>query len=476
MKFRESVAYSKDLITGRKLEVVKNKPIAVPTKGVFTVELFDAITGEKTYEAKSENRISAVFANAAYLDGYFYKILDNTVNNDIYRCYNSQGYGPCNVLALTDGDIPEDPYDYWMWGNVIGYCDLWQNYAGSNTRRGNRNANESTRPATYANGSGTILNSVTRHWVVDFPTSAGNGTFKSIYLTGYGSMESGGYGYPQYNWLYDKKWLKSGNSSASLGTHCVATDETYFYALKVDSTKVYCWDKRTWVAQTDKALPANARSICYDKYTQSFWILHTDGTFKNLDKNFQVLQTYGRSAAMDTVDGVTMTTSRYYWDICVTESNVLYTFYTYNSNQTICKTVMAVYNKDGTFVKNITIHSSSGYNATVFEIPNNKLMVVANGIHIVFNKTDLSIYSNSHSGNNAGQWSSGSDFCRWDFDLNLVCRYWTSSYGYIGFSWVVPAGAHTLLPEPVTKTPTNTMKIQYDLTVDYVYPLDMPPH
>ena len=62
----------------------------------------------------------------------------------------------------------------------------------------------------------------------------------------------------------------------------------------------------------------------------------------------------------------------------------------------------------------------------------------------------------------------------WDFDLNIVCRYDSSSYGKIVMSWVVPAGAHTLLPEPVTKTPTNTMKIQYDLTVDFVYSFDMP--
>lgn len=477
MAYRESVSYSKDLIKNRNIEVIKNKPIDSPAKGVFTVELFDASSGKKIYEAKSENRISAVLANPSYLDGYFYRILDNTINNDIYRCYNNKGYGPCNVLTLTDGDMVEDPYDYWMWGNVIGYCDLLQNYAGSNIRRGNRNVNESSKITQYANGSGTIINSVTRHWVVDFPTSAGNGTFKSIYLTGYGDMEGGTYSYPQYNWLYDKKLFKSGNSNTgSIPVHSVATDDTYLYAFQIDSTKVYCWDKRTWIVQTDKTLPYNSRSLCYDKYTQNFWSLHTDGTFKKLDKNFNVIQSYGRSSAMDIVDGVTMTNSRSYWDICVTESNVLYTFYAYNSNQSICKTIMAVYNKDGTFVKNIIIHNSGIYNATIFEIPNNKLMVVSSGIYLVFNKVDLSLYSNSHSGSNSIQWNNGSDFCRWDFDLNIVFRYYSSSYGNIAFSWVIPAGAHTLLPEPITKTPTNTMKIQYDLTVDYVYPMDMPQH
>ncbi|KOF56259.1 hypothetical protein AGR56_05185 [Clostridium sp. DMHC 10] len=40
----------------------------------------------------------------------------------------------------------------------------------------------------------------------------------------------------------------------------------------------------------------------------------------------------------------------------------------------------------------------------------------------------------------------------------------------------IPVSAHTLLPKAITKTLTNTMKIQYDFTCDYVYPLDMPAH
>lgn len=473
MSYRESLAYSHDLITGRKFELIKNKPIEVPTKGVFTVELFDAITGKKTYEAKSENRISAVFANAAYLDGYFYKILDNTINNDIYKCYNNKGYGPCNVLTLTDGDIPEDPYDYFMWGNVIGYCDLLQSYAGSNTKRGNRNSTESTRPVEYVSGSGTLMKSATRHWVVDFPTSSANGTFRSIYLTGYGNQESSTWYYPQYNWLYDKKWLKSGTSSSFLQSHSVATDETYFYALQTNSTKIYVWDKRTWVAQSDKALTIAARSICYDRYTQTFWILHSDGSFKKLDKNLQVLQSFSKNSGVDIVDGVTLTTNRYFADICVTESYILQSF---QVGSGAIKGVIAVYNKDGTFVKNITMQTSNYSIFTLFEVPNNKIIAISPYSQIVLNKENLTIYSNDHTGNNPIQWNSESDSCRWDFDLNLVCRYTYANYGNIGFSWVVPAGAHTLLPEAVTKTPTNTMKIQYDITVDYVYPLDMPPH
>jgi len=41
-----------------------------------------------------------------------------------------------------------------------------------------------------------------------------------------------------------------------------------------------------------------------------------------------------------------------------------------------------------------------------------------------------------------------------------------------GHDWVVwePIAAMTLLPNPVTKTPTNTMKIQYDFNIQRVDP------
>lgn len=472
MEFRESVSYSKDLINGRSFEVTKNKPIAVPAKGVFTVQLFDSITGKKTYEAKSENRISAVFANASYLNGYFHRIIYNEDTDHLYSSFG--GNGPCNVLALTDGDIPEDPYDYFMWGNVIGYCDLWRSYAGSDTKRGNRNINESTVTDNYIKGNSGVVKSTTRHWVVDFPTSSGNGTFRSIYLTGYGSKD-GDHSYPRYNWLYDRIWFKKGDSNnGSIVTRSLTTDDNYFYALKSETDNIQWWDKRTGEALGEKTLSFTAKSICYDRWTKSFWTVNVDGVFKKLDKDFNVVQSFNVNTGVDKVDGTTITSNRRFYDICVTESYILQTFYVYTSS--LKKTAIAVYNKDGTFVKTITIDSKEYRNATIFEIPNNKLMVVSSSVYIVFNKADLSIYSNDHSGSNPWQWASGSEYCRWDFDLNVVCRYASSNYGFLGMSWVVPAGAHTLLPEPVTKTPTNTMKIQYDITVDYVYPLDMPPH
>ena len=52
--------------------------------------------------------------------------------------------------------------------------------------------------------------------------------------------------------------------------------------------------------------------------------------------------------------------------------------------------------------------------------------------------------------------------------------YFTNGYALSGWasSWYMwePVAAMTLLPSPITKTPTNTMKIQYDFNIQRVDP------
>ena len=115
MPYKESLAYSRDLIKGTQIEVLKKKLI-MPYTGIATIKLFDSLTGKQTYEAKSENRISAIFGNIAYLEGFYYPILDNKLNSTLYDIYTSL---PFRMMALTTGDIPEDPYDYFSWGNIM---------------------------------------------------------------------------------------------------------------------------------------------------------------------------------------------------------------------------------------------------------------------------------------------------------------------------------------------------------------------
>ncbi|UZQ49948.1 hypothetical protein [Clostridium kluyveri] len=454
MPYKQSLSYSRDLIKGTKIGIPRKKLI-LPFTGTATVKLYDALTGKQTYEAKSENRISAVFGNMAYLDGFYYPILDNMQKNilsDIYTTY------PFRVMALTTGDIAEDLYDYFTWGSIVGYADAWYTYSGSDVLRGTVNKSETTRTNTDTAGI--------RHYVIDFPTSAANGTFKSIYWTG-GAGTGETAQNPKINSLYPKIALEAGTSSTSLPIYNLCADETNLYALIKNTTSLVVYDKVTGTKKDNITVPAQAKAIAYDG--TNFWLLISDGSFKKLDKNFTVVSSYPKSAAVpdDLVYDVE------YFDIAV---NAAYVYITYNGctdtsgSSSKYKSCIAKYNKDGTFASKTEIYTGSTGLITLTKIPNNKLWVVIEyGTCLQLNE-NLTVYGTS------GFTSTNYDSISWDSDTSTIFTYTDSSYGQLKQQYVVPASAHTLLPEAVTKTPTNTMKIQYDFTCDYVYPLDMPAH
>jgi len=83
-----------------------------------------------------------------------------------------------------------------------------------------------------------------------------------------------------------------------------------------------------------------------------------------------------------------------------------------------------------------------------------------------FNVIDIAYRNFTFSYENVLEDTPGSAIKRW-----FVSR----SGSYInqwGQSWILwePIAAMTLLPSPVTKTPTNTMKIQYDFNIQRVDP------
>lgn len=450
MPYKESLAYSKDLIKGTNIEVLKKKLI-MPFTGTATIKLYDSLTGKQTYEAKSENRISAVFGNMAYLDGFYYPMLDNmqeNILNDIYVTY------PFRIMALTTGDIPEDPYDYFTWGSTVGYADSVYTYSGNDNLRGSINKTETTRVTG------------TRHYVMDFPTNAANGTFKSIYWMGGASTDTNAQS-PRINPAYTKKTLEAGGSGTYLPDYNLCTDETNLYVLKTSSTTLYVYDKNTCIKKNNITLPTAAKAMAYDG--TNFWILISDGSFKKLDKNFAVVASYSKSAAIpaDLVYGVQ------YFDIVVSDTYVYITYTgctdTSGSNSKY-KSCVGKYNKDGTFASKTEIYSGSYGAVTLTKIPNNKLWaVIVYGTCLQLN-SDLTTYGTSSLSYNSY------NSIVWDNDTSTMFTFNGSGYGELKQQYIVPAAAHTLLPEAITKTPTNTMKIQYDFTCDYVNPLDMPAH
>lgn len=447
MPYKESLAYSRDLIKGSQIEVLKKKLI-MPYAGTATIKLFDSLTGKQTYEAKSENRISAIFGNIAYLQGFYYPILDNTQNSLLYDIYTSL---PFRMMALTTGDISEDPYDYFTWGNLVGYADGITPYSGSDNLRGSVNQSETTRITG------------TKHYVIDFPTNAANGTFRSIYWSGGVPVNTPTS--PKLNYTYTKKTLEKGTSSTSLSDYNLCTDETNLYVLKINSTNIYVYDKVTYEKKSNITLVDTSIAIAYDGV--NFWSLLSTGSFKKLDKNFSVISTYPKSSAISS----DIPRSLQFYDIEVNEANVYISYGGYReSSGSLQKGCIAKYNKDGTFSEKSDLYLDYVYNIPITKITNNKLLVVVNSSLCLQLNSNLTAYGNINS--NLTNYKS----IKWDNDTSTIFTYTSNYYGELKHEYIIPASAHTLLPEAITKTPTNTMKIQYDFTCDYVYPLDMPTH
>lgn len=452
LSFRESISYSKDFLTGRKIEKVKQKLI-MPVQGIATVKLYDDLTGKQVYEAKSENRITAVLANSAFLDGFYYPMLENNQEYLLKKIFTTY---PFRVLSLTTGDIPEDPYDYFTWGNIVGYADAWYTYSGDSEVIGTVNKGEWSR--TNKDGKGT------KHFVFDFPTHAANGTFKSIYWSG-GQRDDSSAQKPNINDMYKKRIIKE--EKYSIPYYNLCTDKNNLYALEPNKTMVNVYDKFSIEKKSNASLSIASKAIDYDG--ANFWVLINDGSFKKLDKSFNIIESYPKSAKVpdNLVYGVE------YFDIAVTESNVYITYkgcINRNGNSIDYRSCIVMYDKDGTFVKKAEVYTGTSSRLFITRIPNNKLYVIVNGRSAIQLDMDLSIYGSI----DFGYYSYYS--ITWDKDTQTLFAFNDRSYGSLNEYYIVPASAHTLLPEPVTKTPVNTMKIQYDFTCDYVNPLDMPTH
>ncbi|NFE94370.1 hypothetical protein [Clostridium botulinum] len=452
MGFRESISYSKNFLTGRKVEKVKQKLI-MPVQGIATVKLYDDLTGKQVYEAKSENRITAVLANPAFLDGFYYPMLENNQEYLLKKIFTTY---PFRVLSLTTGDIPEDPYDYFTWGSLIGYADAWYTYSGDSELMGTVNKGEWLREDKDGKGI--------KHFVFDFPTHAANGTFKSIYWTG-GQRDDSSAQTPRVNCTYKKRTVMEENYYIPKYNLC--TDNHNLYALDPDKTTVNVYDKFSIEKKNDITLKVKAKAIAYDG--EYFWVLINDGSFKKLDKSFNVLESYPKSAKLP--DNLVYDVE--YYDIVVTESNVYITYkgcINRDGNSKDYRSCIAMYDKDGTFVRKAEVYTGTSSRLFITRIPNDKLYVIVNGRSDIQLNMDLSIYGST----NLGYYSYYS--IGWDKETQTLFVFDDYRKGSIDEYYIVPASAHTLLPESVTKTPVNTMKIQYDFTCDYVNPLDMPAH
>lgn len=164
---RECISYNKNLLTGEVQTETKKKE-NTGIKGKVTVSLYDAVTGEKTKEAYTENLIPDLYFKDTFI-GHFVNGIMGVGNTR--TCNNHNWF---NYLYLTDSDKPENANEQRVEGNVIGYAHRNEPYSGNDMQRGTINRAETKFEITE--------NKLKLNFVFDFPTHAANGVTESLYF------------------------------------------------------------------------------------------------------------------------------------------------------------------------------------------------------------------------------------------------------------------------------------------------------
>lgn len=469
MEYREIVAFNKNLITDEVTTLSKTKPNS-EIKGIVKVELFNADRSQKTYHAETENIINSSAVRLLFIEGFYRRL---SIGGEINSNYSEF---PFRRIYLSDYKGEENVNEKYFKGNVVGWCEKNTTYAGSSTTQGTINLSESY---SEVDSEGKIL----LHFVFDFPTHAANGTFQTIYWV-QGSTIYSLYAIP-INILGTSNIEAKYSSVCNYGTYnCSDYNNVgyYLYSIRINSIEY-----RTF---------------------KSFYL----STAKNKDSDHMYF--YNAEGAKIK-----------YGDFSITGFSASQQ-YLFLYNLSISSIQIHKFRTDGTWVEDITINASnfkdpSGRTPGIisFEVIEDNLYLTiyynVNGVYInhliKLNSSygielDYTIETPSYGGSSWTVTIIGKTKAYWYlsdtsgiliFDLSMKMLYSRVSlssaipestrklfftknqnYGYCfangsskNFYYTFgPAliGAQTLLAAPVTKTPTNTMKIQYDFILDNV--------
>lgn len=438
MGVRECVSYNRDLIKDCRVDIKKYKPDDSLAIGEATIELFDSTTGEKIYEAKTQNVINNIVNKMAYMDYFYYKIKESSS----YYYYEA----PFNMIALFDDSAPEDANTIAIKGKLIGYADKRTPYSGSDVLKGSINSEETQLD---------ILGDGKLHFVFDFPTHAANGTFQKI------------------AWLKNKNTFQPNLSNMDQGDNKVLDSQMGIayrgdkvYQLQNNTLRIS--DKNNFTNSTDYTLGTDTKQNGIYVTETNIWTVANSKKVYKYDLNRNLINTYTLVHDISCGSGY----SAELHHIFIDESGmILGTYLSSGSGCTILKlsldlqTVIASryypygetnpelsYRRGGfgKFDKDTLVVMSDGHKYSLIDI--NTLEFKARGVP---EKT-----------------SHGWAFAQNENGKNIATCYkknvTNSSQAFCDVEFLPLIGAETLLAAPVTKTPTNTMKIQYDFEVTKV--------
>lgn len=136
-------------------------------QGKSKIELFDAITGKKTFEHEEHNMITNAYKKA------YETIMSKVIlTDDFSAMYKYYPRDFSKGILLLNSTQTADANNFVPKGNLVGYASS-NGYSGSSTMRGSFNTSESV---PLSNPSGY-------KYVWDFTTNQANGTINTLALT-----------------------------------------------------------------------------------------------------------------------------------------------------------------------------------------------------------------------------------------------------------------------------------------------------
>jgi hypothetical protein len=440
-------------------------PIVYENK--ITIQLFDDLTGKQVEEVKTHNLLTNGAAKMAYMDRYFSRLRDgkNSANPTAGNSPSWNGGGniytpyanPFDVLILMNTGIPENADQTFLQGTKIGWAEKSVPYAGGDNLRGTINTSETT-----FNEPNNL------HYVFDFPTNAANGTFDTIFWHScfdncFDLLYSGGYPYLISDIGFGS-WSDTGRTAAyggiayQSGRNTVIISEFTYYLMKQATL-----NKRTNIS----AILGGATISGLFVDANNIWVITTDNKIYKLDKNYALVSSI-------TISNIPSGYSQHYnysGGLWMYNGNFYTTFWKSGANtllSTINSTGVVTANKDigsDTQIKNISV---VGTNLFLTNGAYGGTLGTGGIYNLSNNLNQIGTFAEFSVGDVAYNWNGNISTITYD----VVKQYWmcgicrNTVVSNIAPLYLVPPGAMANVAPSVTKTATNTMKIQYDFNID----------
>ena len=529
---RQIKGYDKNFVDGSIVEHIKMKPDA-EIKGIVTIQLFDQ-NGKIEREIRTENRVTDSIARMAFMDyfccrirgnpwGVQYEYNDSEVGDtqtakDSNYLENSGSYSyftaPFRHFFLTDDTTPESGFERAIKGNIIGWADKSRPYAGTSAVKGTINLSES------------LFTESNLHFVFDFPSSVANGTFQKLWWC---EMK---YDASTQEVLYGLREISRNFKLENYSNKLVPTPPTtsftpsYYDSVYDHYFRVFKYNNKLYIVginnSTSKACMAvidintqeyyeidlyTTMGLTSTTYRPNHWMMAQENNYVyifyyhnptklhrlNLDDNTKIEVVLSDNYSNLLGQKIPEILSSWYGNINTylndgligCKNGKLYIPLRY-SNGSVNKTFILVCNPDSTLTKtalydlSVTTTPAGPFSSAAMYLNGYDLRLqprdtdtwyVCNGIYTFitdnsFNILDISYRYFIFDYTSVLEDTNGSAIKRHLVNKNLN---YISEWGH---SWILwePIAAMTLLPNPVTKTPTNTMKIQYDFNIQKADP------